>query len=144
MIDYSLFAAVAALVRVVDPFTEYEDFTLVENELDDDWKHILRSCSELKADMFVKEQKLIINVDYDDYAENPTYQVSYKSLRDRDIDALEFRKKFYQYDPVLVEGMLSLFEENNAAKFYEKTYDGRIHFGVQVDGAKVYEGVAKL
>ena len=144
MIDYSLFAAVAALVRVIDPFTEYEDFILVESELDDNWKHIFRSCSELKADMLVKEQKLIINVDYDDYAENPTYQVTYKSLRDRDIDALEFRKKFYKYDPVLVEGMLELFKDENKATLYERKYDGRIHFGVQVDGTRVYEGVAKL
>jgi len=166
MIDYSLFSVVAARVRYIDPFCEFDDFIIMTDNEDDDWKHILSTCAEVKDDVEVKEYGVAVNVVYDDGSttevlgyfdddghwkfgdngntKNDHYQISYRSIRSREEDALEFNKRYHRYDPALVDGMLKLFNENTKATFYERKYGGRLYFGVQVGNDKVYEGCVKL
>ena len=142
MLDYSLFAAVAAWIRVVDPFTEYEDFTVEIASLDDNWSHILSTCAEVKADVHVREQDLVVSVTRD--LSSPVYQIRYRSVRGRDKDASEFRKRYHQHDPFLVDGILKLFTDDSATHLYAHTNSGREYFGIRAGDTRVYEGCIKL
>ena len=142
MFHYDYFVAVAALIKSVDPDLKHQDFSVAVSDFDDDWKHILHDCAEVKADCFVNEQNLIVNVEFDDGSSR--FQFSYRPVSDRRKKALEFLRIYKKFDPLLVEGMYDVFMKNNNAEFYETIKNGRVHYGVKVGDQKVYEGTVKL
>jgi hypothetical protein len=146
MFDYANFVAMGMWIRTIDPFTEHDRFTVLEgqDDLDPAWKDILKSCSEVKADVLVREYNLIINVEDDGDEFYTVYTVRYKSTNSRQDDADEFSKRYRRYDPALVDGILKLYRENEESTLYENRVIDRIYFGIRVGNNRVYEGCAKV
>ena len=142
MLHYDYFAAITALVKSVDPKLEHQDFSVSEVDFNDDWRHILHDCARIKADVFVNEQSMIVNVEFND--RDARFCISYRPVSDRRKKALEFLRIYKRFDPLLAEGMYNVFMEHLNAKFYEEIKMGRVHYGVKVDNKKIYEGTVKL
>lgn len=143
MINYECFYGIAKVIRQVDPNLEYNDFRIRKCDCEPVLIHWLNHCSSIKADVFVRNEAMIVNVE--DCEED--YLVSYRPANVHQVEKInmeDFKRKFSRNDPILVMTILDFYENNKDAIPYEEQHGSRIHYGVKVGDDRVYEGAMKL
>ena len=143
MINYEYFYDIAKVIRKVDPNLEYTDFTVRKCDCDAALTCVLSHCSSIKADVFVRNEAMTVNIE--DYGE--CYRVSYNPANVHKVEQISmevFKKKFSRDDPILVMTIIDFYQNNKDAILYEEQHGSRVHYGVKVGDDKVYEGAMKL
>lgn len=143
MINYEYFYDIAKAIREVDPNLEYKDFTVKKCDCDAAWTCALSHCSSIKADVFVRNEAMAVNVE--DCGE--CYRVSYRPVdvpKVEEISMEVFKRKYSKDDPILVMTIIDFYQNNKDAILYEEQHGSRMHYGVKVGDDRVYEGTIKL
>lgn len=143
MINYEYFYDIANVIRKVDPNLEYKDFTVRKCDCDVALTNILSHCSSIKADVFVRNEAMTVNVEEGEEC----YRVSYNPTDVHKVEQISmevFKRKYSKDDPILVMTIIDFYQNNKDAILYEEQHGSRMHYGVKVGDDRVYEGAMKL
>lgn len=143
MINYKYFYDIAKVIRRVDPNLEYKDFTIRKCDCDVALTNILSHCSSIKADVFVRNEAMTVNVEEGEEC----YRVSYNPTNVHKVEQISmevFKRKYSKNDPILVMTIIDFYQNNKDAILYEEQHGSRMHYGVKVGDDRVYEGAMKL
>lgn len=143
MINYKYFYDIAKVIRRVDPNLEYKDFTIRKCDCDVALTNILSHCSSIKADVFVRNEAMTVNVEEGEEC----YRVSYNPTDVHKVEQISmevFKRKYSKDDPILAMTIIDFYENNKDAILYEEQHGSRMHYGVKVGDDRVYEGAMKL
>lgn len=143
MINYKYFYDIAKVIRKVDPNLEYKDFTIRKCDCDVALTNVLSHCSSIKADVFVRNEAMTVNVEEGEEC----YRVSYNPTNVHKVEQISmevFKRKYSKNDPILVMTIIDFYQNNKDAILYEEQHGSRMHYGVKVGDDRVYEGAMKL